>query len=134
MVTAVAGTLGLGRVAIHSLERLPTKFAEVAPSGRLAVNTSRNVVRSSRAATTDSVYVTSGTESFQPVADRTDPKAATAPDVLARKPGAQTRIRAVTTSSKGTATPAGEKPPHFEPIRAVLETLPLGILLPHLLP
>jgi hypothetical protein len=141
MVTAVAGTLGLGSTAIHTLERLPAKFAEVAPGGRLAANTSRYDAREraaqdrdSRGAAGDGAYLATGTANFLPVSDRTDPSERTSPGVLASKPSAQTKIRAVTATSKGTTDPDTETAPHPEPIRAVLETLPWEILHPHLLP
>jgi hypothetical protein len=141
MVTAVAGTLGLGSAAIHTLEPLPAKFAEVSPSGRLAVNTSRYGAREraaqdrgSRSVASDGAYLASGTANFLPVADRTDPKQSTSPAVLASKPSAQTKIHAVTSTSKSTTDPATETAPHYEPIKAVLETLPWEILHPHLVP
>jgi len=136
MVTAVAGTLGLGGAAIHSLERLPTKFVALDPGNRLVVNTSRHDPRAPRNRTSHAdaaadTYLATATTSFVPVADRTDAKKVISPAVLARKPSAQTKIHSVTaTTSKGTTAPAVEAAPHPEPIRALLDSLPWDILKP----
>ena len=107
---------------------MPSAIASIAPTSNHVRVANPPALKHSRKKA-DSSFVSTAqdtrTTGLQLVADDLNKKTVRSATVLVKRAAAQTKIHTTSTSaaSSGTSVSAGESPPHFEPVRILVDGL-----------